>query len=141
MGESRPIKACLSLAALQEHACTEMQLPLLMLMACSSQGKHQCSMNLPQLVVKAPVALSKVGWSLHSYVANIVVLGCRGLLYCMEYLEDNLDDWLAEELEASWYLSTSFQCKSHPCMQGILLWAYHPYLHGVACPAFLSACQ
>ena len=23
----------------------------------------------------------------------------RGLLYCMEYLEDNLDDWLGEELE------------------------------------------
>ena len=24
---------------------------------------------------------------------------CRGLLYCMEYLEENLDDWLGEELE------------------------------------------
>lgn len=23
----------------------------------------------------------------------------RGLLYCMEYLEDNLDEWLGEELE------------------------------------------
>ena len=23
----------------------------------------------------------------------------RGLLYCMEYLEENLDEWLAEELE------------------------------------------
>ena len=23
---------------------------------------------------------------------------CRGLLYCMEYLEENLDDWLGEEL-------------------------------------------
>lgn len=24
----------------------------------------------------------------------------RGLLYCMEYLEENLDDWLGEELAA-----------------------------------------
>ena len=24
---------------------------------------------------------------------------CRGLLFCMEYLEENLDDWLGEELE------------------------------------------
>ena len=23
----------------------------------------------------------------------------RGLIFCMEYLEDNLDDWLADELE------------------------------------------
>lgn len=28
-----------------------------------------------------------------------VALVCRGLLYCMEYLEENLDDWLGEELE------------------------------------------
>ena len=27
------------------------------------------------------------------------VFQSRGLLYCMEYLEDNLDDWLGEELE------------------------------------------
>lgn len=26
----------------------------------------------------------------------------RGLLYCMEYLEDNLDDWLGEELQVVW---------------------------------------
>jgi hypothetical protein len=26
---------------------------------------------------------------------------CRGLLYCMEYLEDNLDEWLGQELEVS----------------------------------------
>lgn len=24
---------------------------------------------------------------------------CRGLLYCMEYLEESLDDWLGEELQ------------------------------------------
>jgi len=27
------------------------------------------------------------------------LLVCSGLLYCMEYLEDNLDEWLGEELE------------------------------------------
>lgn len=25
---------------------------------------------------------------------------CRGLLYCMEYLEDNLEEWFGSELEA-----------------------------------------
>ena len=25
---------------------------------------------------------------------------CRGLVACMEYLEENLDDWLGEELES-----------------------------------------
>ncbi len=25
----------------------------------------------------------------------------RGLLYCMEYLEENLDEWLGEELEVN----------------------------------------
>ena len=24
---------------------------------------------------------------------------CRGLLFCMEYLEENLDEWFGEELE------------------------------------------
>ena len=24
---------------------------------------------------------------------------CRGLLYCMEYLEESLSDWLGEELQ------------------------------------------
>ncbi len=26
----------------------------------------------------------------------------RGLLYCMEYLEENLDEWLGEELEVTY---------------------------------------
>ena len=33
--------------------------------------------------------------------ARNTVAQCRGLLYCMEYLEENLDDWLGEELEVS----------------------------------------
>lgn len=34
-------------------------------------------------------------WSNHLVCSSF----CRGLLYCMEFLEDNLDDWLGEELE------------------------------------------
>jgi hypothetical protein len=26
----------------------------------------------------------------------------RGLLYCMEYLEENLEEWLGEQLQVSW---------------------------------------
>ncbi len=33
-----------------------------------------------------------------SYTWNILLLH-SGLLYCMEYLEDNLEEWLGEELE------------------------------------------
>ncbi len=28
------------------------------------------------------------------------LLPCSGLLYCMEYLEDNLEEWLGAELQA-----------------------------------------
>ena len=31
--------------------------------------------------------------------AACVVWCVRGLLYCMEYMEDNLEEWLGEELE------------------------------------------
>ena len=31
---------------------------------------------------------------------TVCCLCCRGLLYCMEYLEDNLEEWLGSELEA-----------------------------------------
>jgi hypothetical protein len=30
----------------------------------------------------------------------------RGLLYCMEYLEDNLEDWLGEELQVGLWSSS-----------------------------------
>jgi hypothetical protein len=35
---------------------------------------------------------------------------CRGLLYCMEFLEDNLHDWLSEELQV--------QCSAVQCRMG-----------------------
>jgi hypothetical protein len=34
-----------------------------------------------------------------SLLLTIVMACYRGLLYCMEYLEENLDEWLGEELE------------------------------------------
>lgn len=34
-----------------------------------------------------------------SKTLDACTLSCRGLLYCMEYLEEELEDWLAEQLE------------------------------------------
>ena len=37
------------------------------------------------------------------YALDAIPFLFRGLLYCMEYLEENLDEWLGEELEVSSY--------------------------------------
>ena len=39
----------------------------------------------------------------------------RGLLYCMEYLEENLDEWLGEELEVD-YATCRFCSACHVMM-------------------------
>ena len=40
----------------------------------------------------------------------------RGLLYCMEYLEENLDDWLSGELQ----VRPSSLVRAHACMHSAL---------------------
>lgn len=40
-------------------------------------------------------------WALASSMCHSLLAPCcRGLLYCMEYLEDNLEEWLGAELQA-----------------------------------------
>lgn len=43
--------------------------------------------------------------------ARACALPCRGLLYCMEYLEDNLDEWLGEELQVRAVQSVGGACE------------------------------
>jgi hypothetical protein len=72
-------------------------------------GPNGCALQDAVAMRTAAVAVSKLP-SHHSALSIIqkllqmrlscthVYRGYRGLLYCMEYLEDNLHEWLAEEL-------------------------------------------
>ncbi len=60
------------------------------------------------------------------------VMAChRGLLYCMEYLEENLDEWLGEELEVD-YKTCKFCSDCSGC---------NVMMHNDACIMLPSSCS
>lgn len=58
-----------------------------------------------------------VAFSLRMTCMNCGAVCIRGLLYCMEYLEENLDEWLAEELEVP-FTFTDSQASMTYCLWG-----------------------
>ena len=77
-----------------------------MFQAASSQNTSSLSCRYNQQHQKRIQAKAPFGCDL----CMLVIL--RGLLYCMEYLEESLDDWLGEELQAS----TRGHLHAHVCM-------------------------
>lgn len=52
---------------------------------------------------------------IRSWSESPACLCIRGLLYCMEYLEENLDEWLAEELEVRTLCKVVTTARLHAC--------------------------
>ena len=48
-----------------------------------------------------PILTESMPFSHEKEAANSAIVICRGLLYCMEYLEESLGDWLGQELQVS----------------------------------------
>lgn len=58
---------------------------------------------MPHCVHVQRCAIRKVALTYHAELCSCTPhsnnCSHRGLLYCMEYLEDNLDEWLGEQLQ------------------------------------------
>lgn len=61
---------------------------------------------------------------------------CSGLLYCMEYLEENLEEWLGEELQVGWRSLPSKVCPAIAAAPGA---AAGLIALARACPALAKA--
>ena len=70
--------------------------------------RHVCCAAAPRTVLASPLVPC-------CCTGPAVLLYCRGLLYCMEYLEDNLEEWLGEELEVR---AGHARAAAPPCARG-----------------------